>query len=57
MNDTDKQEIEPQVDNPHVSTLREQSYALITIKPRKYRQQERVEQAQRRIAQRKGDNR
>ena len=53
MNDTDKQEIEREIDNSHLSALREQSYALITIKPRKHRQQGRIEQAHRRIAERK----
>ncbi len=53
MNDKDEQEMEREIDNPHVSALREQSYALITIKPRKQRQQGRIEQAHRRIAERK----
>lgn len=53
MNDTDKQEIEHEISNPHVSVLREQSYALIAIKPRKHRQQGRIEQAHRKIAERK----
>ena len=53
MNDKDEQEIERKIDNRHVSALREQSYALITIKPRKQRQQGRIEQAHRRIAERK----
>ena len=53
MNDKNEQEIEREIDNPHVSALREQSYALITIKPRKQRQQGRIEQAHRRIAQRR----
>jgi hypothetical protein len=53
MTDTNKQEMEPQVDNPHLDALREQSYALITIKPRKRMQQWRVEQAQRKIEERK----
>jgi hypothetical protein len=53
MNDTDKQEMEREIDNPYLSALREQSYALITIKPRKPRQQGRIEQAHRRIAERK----
>jgi hypothetical protein len=49
----DKQEMEQQADNPHLDALREQSYALITIKPRQHRQQSRVVQAQRKIEERK----
>ena len=55
MNETEK-ERELQIDNPHLTAVREQSYALIAIRPRKQRQQGKIEQARRRIAERKGRN-
>jgi hypothetical protein len=55
MTEIDSQENEPPHDDRHLVALREHSYALITIKPRKRMQQWRIEQAQRKIGERKRD--